>query len=207
MFEPVFLSGRDFRQPLNAFVVLSTGIAAPNRLEGGLDMTPPFMYYSVAWVWLEYLTRGLEAAEDVMSKCLGLVQPKTMPIMAGKASGLYPDGSGTGGTMAGEEVQVKSVSICNTVFLTDCVFTGTNSDRALSTSQSDLSKPYWRCQHERMVLKVAAVRFFTATDGLRPSQCGRSLPFVFFLFARVDVQPVRNIQQVRNQATHPFLVV
>lgn len=73
-------------------------------------MTPPFMYYSVAWVWLEYLTRGLEAAEDAMSKCLGLVQPKKMPITAGEANGLYAGGSGTfrpGGTMAGEHVMLK----------------------------------------------------------------------------------------------------
>lgn len=89
----------------------NTGIAAPNRLEGALDMTPPLMYYSVAWVWLEYLTRGLKAAEDTMSKCLILVQSNTMPIISDDASGLYLNGSGTGRTMAGEHVKLQSVSI------------------------------------------------------------------------------------------------
>lgn len=93
-------------QPLNPTHLIKTtaGIAAPNHLEGALDMTPPFMYYSVAWVWLEYLTSGLEAAEEAMSKCLGLVELNTVPIIAGEASDLHVGGSGTGGTSAGEHV-------------------------------------------------------------------------------------------------------
>lgn len=75
-------------------------------------MTPPFMYYSVAWVWLEYLTRGLEAAEDTMSKCLALVQPNATPT-SDEASGLDVDGSGTGRTTAGEHVEVQSASFCS----------------------------------------------------------------------------------------------
>ncbi len=70
-------------------------------------MTPPFMYYSVAWVWLEYLTRGVHAAEGAMSKCLGLVQPKTTPTTAGEANDLFPERSGSfglRGTLAGKYV-------------------------------------------------------------------------------------------------------
>lgn len=33
-------------------------------------MTPPLMYYSACWVWLEYLTRGPEQAEQAMSESL-----------------------------------------------------------------------------------------------------------------------------------------
>lgn len=70
-------------------------------------MTPPFMYYSIAWVWLEYLTRGLNAAEDAMSKCLDLIQPQKIPTIAGEGADLLPDGSGSfgnGGTLAGERI-------------------------------------------------------------------------------------------------------
>lgn len=68
-------------------------------------MTPPFMYYSVAWVWLEYLARGLDAAEDTMSKCLDLIQPQKSSTIAWEGAGLRPDGSGrfgSGGTLVGE---------------------------------------------------------------------------------------------------------
>lgn len=68
-------------------------------------MTPPFMYYSVAWVWLEYLTSGLDAAEYAMSKCLDLI--REVPTTAGKAADLLPgDGGsfGSGGTLAGERI-------------------------------------------------------------------------------------------------------
>lgn len=46
-------------------------------LQGGLDMTPSaFMYHSVAWVWLEYLTRGSVEAEHAMAECLAMVKVK-----------------------------------------------------------------------------------------------------------------------------------
>lgn len=69
-------------------------------------MTPPIMYYSVAWVWLEYLTKGLDAAEDAMSKCLEMIQPQSTTT-AGDGAGLPPDGSGSfgsGRTLPGERV-------------------------------------------------------------------------------------------------------
>ena len=72
-------------------------------------MTPPFMYYSVAWVWLEYLARGLDAAEDAMSKCLDLIQPKKSSATAEEGAGLLPGGSGrfsTRRTFAGERYLV-----------------------------------------------------------------------------------------------------
>eukprot|EP00903_Cladosiphon_okamuranus_P019261 g17707.t2 len=81
------------------------GHSSPSRPEGALDMTPPFMYYSVAWVWLEYLTRGLFAAEDAMSKCLDLIQPQSSTI-GGEGAGLLPEYSGricSGGTLAGNK--------------------------------------------------------------------------------------------------------
>lgn len=84
-----------------------TGHAVPTQPEGALDMTPPFMYYSVAWVWLEYLTRGLDAAEDAMTKCMGLIHPQKVPTIAGEDADLLHDGSGNfgiGGTLTGERV-------------------------------------------------------------------------------------------------------
>lgn len=78
---------------------MKTGHALPTLPEGALDMTPPFMYHSVAWVWLEYLTRGLDAAEDAMSTCLNLIQPQKIPTSAGVCADL-PDG----GTLAGERM-------------------------------------------------------------------------------------------------------
>ncbi|CAM9193049.1 unnamed protein product, partial [Hapterophycus canaliculatus] len=69
------------------------GIAVPDQFGGALDMTPPFMYYSVAWVWLEYLSRGIEAAEEAMSTCLDLIQPKTMPAVRGGAGDHPADSS------------------------------------------------------------------------------------------------------------------
>ncbi|CAM9862345.1 unnamed protein product, partial [Scytosiphon promiscuus] len=88
------------------------GVAMPDQPEGALDMTPPFMYYSVAWVWLEYLSRGLEAAEEAMSTCLDLVQSKTMPAVDGGASG-HPTDSSTSdplhGMLAGNRPYVWNV--------------------------------------------------------------------------------------------------
>eukprot|EP00752_Nemacystus_decipiens_P004418 g4034.t1 len=75
------------------------GHAVPPHPEGALDMTPPFMYYSVAWVWLEYLTRGLHAAEDAMSTCLDLIQPQKSTTIAGEGAGLPADG----GTLLGNK--------------------------------------------------------------------------------------------------------
>lgn len=81
-------------------------------------MTPAFMYYSVAWVWLEYLTRGLGAAEDAMSKCLDLIQPQKSSTISGEGAGSVPDGRGgfgKGGTSAGERSCCKSTmgfSVC-----------------------------------------------------------------------------------------------
>lgn len=88
------------------FVERKTGHAAPAGPEGALDMTPPFMYYSVAWVWLEYLTRGLDAAEDAMSKCLDLIHPQKDPTIAGEGADLLPDDRGSfgGRTSAGERI-------------------------------------------------------------------------------------------------------
>lgn len=74
-------------------------------------MTPPFVYYSVAWVWLEYLTRGLDAAENSMSKCLDLIQPQKSTTIAEEGAGLPPYGScsfGSGGTLPGERSYCKS---------------------------------------------------------------------------------------------------
>lgn len=46
--------------------------------QGGLDMTPSaFMYHSIAWVWLEYLTRGPDKAEHAMAECLTMVKLKS----------------------------------------------------------------------------------------------------------------------------------
>lgn len=96
-----------------------TGIAVPDQPEGALDMTPPFMYYSVAWVWLEYLSRGLEAAEETMSTCLDLVQPKMTPD--GGASGYPADRSssnGLHGMLAGEPLVFKPKSqTCGNMYL------------------------------------------------------------------------------------------
>ncbi|CAN0534939.1 unnamed protein product, partial [Ectocarpus sp. 12 AP-2014] len=55
--------------------------------DGVLDMTPPFMYHAIAWVWMEFLSVGLDAAEDAMSKCLELAQPSTTPTGSDEASG------------------------------------------------------------------------------------------------------------------------
>lgn len=35
-------------------------------------MTPPLMYYSAAWAWLEYLAGGPADAEAAMATCLEL---------------------------------------------------------------------------------------------------------------------------------------
>ncbi|CAM9346697.1 unnamed protein product [Ectocarpus sp. 4 AP-2014] len=73
--------------------------------DGALDMTPPFMYHAIAWVWMEFLSVGLDAAEDAMSKCLELAQPSTTPTGSGEASGVPAESSsssssnfGIGGT-------------------------------------------------------------------------------------------------------------
>lgn len=43
-------------------------------LQGGLDLTPSaFVYHCIAWVWLEYLTRGPDKAEHAMAECLTMV--------------------------------------------------------------------------------------------------------------------------------------
>lgn len=69
-------------------------------------MTPSFMYYSVAWVWLEFLTRGQEAAEKAMAKCLDLAQSVTIPTDAGETAGasVIAGGVRLGGTLQGKPV-------------------------------------------------------------------------------------------------------
>lgn len=42
-----------------------------------LDKTSSLMYYSAAWAWLEYLTRGAEAAGEVMQYSLELTNALT----------------------------------------------------------------------------------------------------------------------------------
>lgn len=42
-----------------------------------LDKTSSLMYYSAAWAWLEYLTRGAEAAGEVMQSSLELTNALT----------------------------------------------------------------------------------------------------------------------------------
>lgn len=67
-------------------------------------MTPPFMYYSVAWAWLEYLTRGQDEAEDTMTECLRLAQATTTPTDVA-ATGDVQDTTNEGrlgGAVAGE---------------------------------------------------------------------------------------------------------
>ena len=34
------------------------------------------MYHSVAWVWMEYLSRGPDEAEHAMAECLAMVKAK-----------------------------------------------------------------------------------------------------------------------------------
>lgn len=46
-------------------------------------MTPPFMYHAVAWVWLEYLTRGQDKAEAAMAECLRLARSAGVPLHVG----------------------------------------------------------------------------------------------------------------------------
>lgn len=78
-----------------------------DRPEGALDMTPPLMYYSVAWVWLEYLTRGQDEAEKAMTKCLALAKSTTKQTGAcstGDVSATANDNVSLGGTLAGEFV-------------------------------------------------------------------------------------------------------
>lgn len=72
-------------------------------------MTPSFMYYSVAWVWLEFLTRGQEAAEKAMAKCLVLARRETGPTDAGDTAGASGVGDNVhlGGTLKGKPVTDK----------------------------------------------------------------------------------------------------
>lgn len=80
------------------------GVDTSDRLEGALDMTPSFMYYSVAWVWLEFLTIGQEAADEAMAKCLGLAQSVPMPTDAGGTAGasVIAGSVRLGGTLQGK---------------------------------------------------------------------------------------------------------
>lgn len=48
-------------------------------------MTPPLMYYSACWVWLEYLTRGPEQAEQAMSDSLKAASQSRNEEMQGDA--------------------------------------------------------------------------------------------------------------------------
>lgn len=89
--------------------------------DGALDMTPPFMYHAIAWVWMEFLSVGLDAAEDAMSKCLELAQRSTTPTGSGEASGVPAESSssssnfGIGGTSTGESITSSETSILNMV--------------------------------------------------------------------------------------------
>lgn len=86
-----------------------TGVDTPNRPEGAFDMTPSFMYYSVAWVWLEFLTRGQEAAEKAMAKCLDLAQIVAVPTDANESAGASGVGGDVrlSGTLKGKPVTDK----------------------------------------------------------------------------------------------------
>lgn len=68
-------------------------------------MTPPLMYYSAAWVWLEYLTRGPAQAEQAMSDSLSAAD-LGVEIMQARASGGSSAGdiesTRIGGSLAGE---------------------------------------------------------------------------------------------------------
>lgn len=58
------------------YLLLSVYIVEWREVErpgGALDMTHPLMYYSAAWAWLEYMTRGPAGAEHVMKITLELV--------------------------------------------------------------------------------------------------------------------------------------
>ncbi|CAM9923452.1 unnamed protein product, partial [Ectocarpus sp. 13 AM-2016] len=70
--------------------------------DGALDMTPPFMYHAIAWVWMEFLSVGLDAAEDAMSKCLELAQPSTTPTGSDEASGVPAESSSSSNFGIGE---------------------------------------------------------------------------------------------------------
>lgn len=72
-------------------------------------MTPSFMYYSVAWVWLEFLTRGQEAAEKAMANCLDLARSVTVSTDAGETAGASVVGGDVrlGGTLKGKPVSDK----------------------------------------------------------------------------------------------------
>lgn len=72
-------------------------------------MTPSLMYYSVAWAWLEYLTRGRDEAENAMATCLSMARGATTEAIGGATTGLSADGVGSirlGGTLAGEMLQL-----------------------------------------------------------------------------------------------------
>lgn len=67
---------------------------------GALDLTPPVLYFSAAWAWLEYLTRGPDRAEEAMAESLRLVQERASLSTAisqesSRASG--PGSEGFGG--------------------------------------------------------------------------------------------------------------
>lgn len=82
-----------------------------NRSEGALDMTPSFMYYSVARVWLEHLIGGQDEAEKVMRECLDLAQGTMMPTETSRTGGISAQHGRNlrlGETIAGERCsQVK----------------------------------------------------------------------------------------------------
>lgn len=70
-------------------------------------MTPPLLYYAVAWVWLEYLTRGQNEAEKAMTKCLTLANSTTKQTGACSTDGFSATANenvSLGGTLAGEAV-------------------------------------------------------------------------------------------------------
>lgn len=92
--------------PMRTHPQSGTGVDTSNRPEGAFDMTPSFMYYSVAWVWLEFLTRGQEAAQKAMAKCLDLAQIVSVPTDAGGTDGASDVSGdvGLGGTLKGKRV-------------------------------------------------------------------------------------------------------
>lgn len=93
--------------PLNA-VLAGTNGGASRRPGEELDMTLPLMYYSAAWVWLEYLTRGPACAEQAMSDSLNFAKQSFRHMGDGPANGASADhnaNSRLGGTSAGELVE------------------------------------------------------------------------------------------------------
>lgn len=71
-------------------------------------MTPPLMYYSAAWVWLEYLTRGPAQAEQAMSDSLKAADHSFEQMQARASGGLSAGGDESariGGNLTGELIE------------------------------------------------------------------------------------------------------